>query len=265
MNWSFTPNYIRQTEAQVALDTVTAERWNELWNLNITQGDHSETTLNTLINTSLPAFEAELKAYIDTCCKTTDATVADANALVKTVSFDAATGTFVFTHQSGSTTVIDTNFTRSADLSTLKYIRLGTGDVIEVSADGTNWTTIAAAGGHIVCASDGSEAAQRNKLKFVNLTVSDDGTYTEITAQAPNAATTGTLTVAGWASNSQTISVAGVTANNCVIVSPAPTSRAAYNDANVACTAQGDGTLTFGCEDVPIADITVNVLILAVA
>ena len=65
MNWSFTPNYIRQTEAQVALGTVTAERWNELWNLNITQGDHSEIALNTLINTSLPAFEAELKAYAD--------------------------------------------------------------------------------------------------------------------------------------------------------------------------------------------------------
>ena len=161
MNWSFTPNYIRQTEAQVALGTVTAARWNELWNLNITQGDHSEITLNALINTSLPAFEAELKAYtdtlegelattagaskiginaitgvmgttvqavaaglkslIDTCYKTTDATaalalkesVADANALVKTVSFDAATGTFVFTHQSGSTTVIDTNFEKA--------------------------------------------------------------------------------------------------------------------------------------------------------
>ena len=161
MNWSFTPNYIRQTEAQVALGTVTAARWNELWNLNITQGDHSEIALNALINTSLPAFEAELKAYtdtlegelattagaskiginaitgvmgttvqavaaglkslIDTCYKTTDATaalalkesVADANALVKTVSFDAATGTFVFTHQSGSTTVIDTNFEKA--------------------------------------------------------------------------------------------------------------------------------------------------------
>ena len=161
MNWSFTPNYIRQTEAQVALGTVTAARWNELWNLNITQGDHSEIALNALINTSLPAFEAELKAYtdtlegklattagaskigisaitgvtgttvqavaaglkslIDTCYKTTDATaalalkesIADANALVKTVSFDAATGTFVFTHQSGSTTVIDTNFEKA--------------------------------------------------------------------------------------------------------------------------------------------------------
>ena len=161
MNWSFTPNYIRQTEAQVALGTVTAARWNELWNLNITQGDHSEIALNALINTSLPAFEAELKAYtdtlegklattagaskigvnaitgvtgttvqavaaglkslIDTCYKTTDATaalalkesVADANALVKTVSFDSATGTFVFTHQSGSTTVIDTNFEKA--------------------------------------------------------------------------------------------------------------------------------------------------------
>ena len=157
MNWSFTPNYIRQTEAQVALGTVTAARWNELWNLNITQGDHSEIALNALINTSLPAFEAELKAYtdtlegelattagaskiginaitgvmgttvqavaaglkslIDTCYKTTDAntalnlkeTIADANALVKTISFDAATGKFTFTHQGGTTTVIDTN------------------------------------------------------------------------------------------------------------------------------------------------------------
>ena len=70
-----------------------------------------------------------------------------------------------------------------------------------------------------------------------------------------------TLTSAWWSSNSQTVSATGVTATNDVIVSPAPTDIADYADCGVYCSAQGSGTLTFGCDSTPSGDIVVNVLI----
>lgn len=71
-----------------------------------------------------------------------------------------------------------------------------------------------------------------------------------------------TLTVGGWSSNSQTVSVAGMTASVNIIVTAAPDSYIAYAEAGVHCTAQGAGTLTFTCEDTPTEALTVNVLIL---
>lgn len=73
--------------------------------------------------------------------------------------------------------------------------------------------------------------------------------------------TTATLTVAGWSNNSQTVSVAGVTASNTVLVTYAPASKAAYTAADIYCTAQGAGTLTFACTTTPTSAITVNVMI----
>lgn len=75
--------------------------------------------------------------------------------------------------------------------------------------------------------------------------------------------TTCTLTSAGWSSNSQTVSVTGVTASNTVIVSPSPDDIADYADCGVYCSAQGSGTLTFGCDTAPSGDIVVNVLIMS--
>lgn len=72
-----------------------------------------------------------------------------------------------------------------------------------------------------------------------------------------------TLTSAGWSSNSQTVSATGVTASNTVIVSPAPSDIADYADCGVYCSAQGSGTLTFGCDTAPDGDIVVNVLIMS--
>lgn len=71
-----------------------------------------------------------------------------------------------------------------------------------------------------------------------------------------------TLTVANWSGNAQTVSVAGVTEYNTVLVTAAPDSYVAYNDAMVYCSAQGDGILTFACSAVPSSDLNVNVLIL---
>lgn len=91
-----------------------------------------------------------------------------------------------------------------------------------------------------------------------------DGSVTQVklASGATHKTATATLSASGWSSNAQTVNVAGVTADNTVIVAPAPTSVTAYGEAAVYCSAQGAGTLTFSCEDVPTADLTVNVVIL---
>lgn len=71
-----------------------------------------------------------------------------------------------------------------------------------------------------------------------------------------------TLTTGGWSNLTQTVSVEGVTADNNVIVAAAPASREAWNDAEVYCSAQAAGTLTFKCSSVPASAVTVNVVIL---
>lgn len=81
-------------------------------------------------------------------------------------------------------------------------------------------------------------------------------------AQAAVVKKTGSLTVAGWSSKTQTLSVTGVTSSSCVIVAPAPDSLEAYAAAGVRCTAQASGQLTFTCQSVPTAALTVNVAIL---
>lgn len=82
----------------------------------------------------------------------------------------------------------------------------------------------------------------------------------EDTTSAP--ATTPTLAVADWSSNTQTINVTGVTATNTVIVSPTPVSAEDYATAGVLCTNQGAGTLTFTCQSTPANDLTVNIVII---
>ena len=71
-----------------------------------------------------------------------------------------------------------------------------------------------------------------------------------------------TLTSAGWSSSTQTVTATGVTASNTVIVSPAPANIQDYANAWIYASAQGSGTLTFTCEEVPTSAITVNVLIM---
>ena len=71
-----------------------------------------------------------------------------------------------------------------------------------------------------------------------------------------------TLSASAWSGKSQTVSVPGVTADNTVLVTPAPNSYVAYGEAVVYCTGQGTGTLTFSCEEVPGADLTANILIM---
>ena len=80
--------------------------------------------------------------------------------------------------------------------------------------------------------------------------------------QLPIKTATVTLSTSGWSANAQTASVADVAADSIVVVAPAPASRKAYIEADVYCSAQGNGTLTFRCEDVPSAALAVNVQII---
>ena len=90
--------------------------------------------------------------------------------------------------------------------------------------------------------------------------LSSDGTIP--TARLTKVNTTITLTAAGWSSNTQTVSVTGMTADGVVMVSPAPADQSAYTSAGILCTAQAAGSLTFTCDTVPSGDLSVNVVCL---
>lgn len=71
-----------------------------------------------------------------------------------------------------------------------------------------------------------------------------------------------TLSAASWTGKEQTVPVPGVTADNTVLVTPAPSSHMAYNEAMVYCCAQEIGSLRFACDEVPALDLAVNILIM---
>ena len=65
-----------------------------------------------------------------------------------------------------------------------------------------------------------------------------------------------------WVEKSQTLEVAGVTETNTVIICPITSDQDVYTNYGVSCVAQGDGTLTFECDELPEVDIRINVVIL---
>lgn len=73
---------------------------------------------------------------------------------------------------------------------------------------------------------------------------------------------TATLAVNDWSSNTQTVSVQGVSSSNTILVAPAPSSNADYVSAGILCTTQSTNSLTFTCQTVPSSAITVNIAIL---
>lgn len=69
------------------------------------------------------------------------------------------------------------------------------------------------------------------------------------------------LPVANWSNNSQTVSISSITSSSIIFTSPAPASYDEYVINHVRCTGQGDGTLTFSCDFIPDAAITINMMI----
>ena len=80
--------------------------------------------------------------------------------------------------------------------------------------------------------------------------------------QSPVKSATVTLSANAWSGNSQTINVSNVTDRSLVVIAPAPAYRKTYQEADVYCSAQGAGTLTFVCEDTPSVDLEVNIQVI---
>lgn len=102
------------------------------------------------------------------------------------------------------------------------------------------------------------------KNKAVATNKIDDAavTYAKLAADAKSKGVAVTLPASSWADGAQTVAVEGVTADNNVLVAAAPASREAWSDAEIYCSAQNNGTLTFVCGSVPAEDVTANVVIL---
>ena len=75
-------------------------------------------------------------------------------------------------------------------------------------------------------------------------------------------AKTGALAVASWSSNSQSLTIEGITASNNIIVSPTTASETNWNLFGVSCSAQATNSLTFICKTVPTSAIDVQIIIL---
>ena len=73
-----------------------------------------------------------------------------------------------------------------------------------------------------------------------------------------------TLPASGWSSNTQTVTVSGVLADESAqLIQPMPAvaSQAAYYAAGILCTNQAANSLTFTCQEAPSSDLTVYVVI----
>lgn len=84
-----------------------------------------------------------------------------------------------------------------------------------------------------------------------------------INSGASISTTTVTIAVGDWSNNTCTKNVTGVTTSNSAIVTYAPSSRDGYLSADIYCSAQGSGTLSFNCATTPETSITVNVMIIS--
>lgn len=99
-------------------------------------------------------------------------------------------------------------------------------------------------------------------------TVATTGLYSDLsgTPTIPDLADAITSTqvviqTSDWSGTTASVTVLGVTATSDVFVAPAPTlsNIQAYTAANVFCSAVSADTVTFTCENVPTANLTVNI------
>lgn len=81
-------------------------------------------------------------------------------------------------------------------------------------------------------------------------------------AHARGHAFTITLAAADWSGTTITVDVPGMTPDINLQVAYAPASRQAWLDADIWCSAQGAGTLTFTASSAPAVDVVANVILL---
>lgn len=201
---------------------------------------------------------------------TTDGTGAAYTATVDGITALTAGATFVMIPHTVSTAVLPTLNVNSLGAKAIRR-RVSNSTVTTVAASSENWL---AANKPIRVTFDGTYwIADMNRPNandiYGTVGIANGGTGAStaegaratLGAQAQHTAVPVTLSASGWANNQQTVTVAGVTADNTVIPGPAPASHAAYAESGVYCSAQAANALTFTCDSVPSADITVNVAV----
>lgn len=109
-----------------------------------------------------------------------------------------------------------------------------------------------------------------SSIDATNITVSNVGSgdtavpnKAYVDSKAPTSVTV-TLTTSGWSSNTQTVTVSGVSASETAqLITPTPAiaSQSAYYEAGIMCTGQAANSLTFTCQTVPTSNLTVYVVI----
>lgn len=153
---------------------------------------------------------------------------------ISVASAEEGTATMTITLSDGTTTT-NTFATTGTPDGSITLAKLASGFTLPVVNGGTGATTAAAA-------------------------------RTNLVAQKLHTAVQATVTAAAWSgTKTQVVSVNGVTASNTVVVSAAPASLETWQKCNIRCTIQATNKLTFECDAVPTADVTVNVLIMEVS
>lgn len=89
----------------------------------------------------------------------------------------------------------------------------------------------------------------------ISLTAADVGATSFQTA-------TISIATSAWSSKSATVNCSIATASNTLIIAPAPSSHSAWGTGKVRATAQAAGKITFACDTVPTAAVSVNVVAL---
>lgn len=68
------------------------------------------------------------------------------------------------------------------------------------------------------------------------------------------------LPVASWSSDTQTVTVSGVTSTSILVVTASPTSFEQYADFGVYASAQSTNSVTFSCVTTPTVALTANIM-----
>lgn len=102
------------------------------------------------------------------------------NSLVDALNALAAASNMGAADIKGNASTVQAELTKRIITGNVKYIRLNSDKVLETSNDGVTWEATGSSG-HIIIKPDGTVAPQRSRMKFVNGTVTDDGTQTIIT------------------------------------------------------------------------------------
>ena len=102
------------------------------------------------------------------------------NSLVDALNALAAASNMGAADIKGNASTVQAELTKRIITGNVKYIRLNSDKVLETSNDGETWEATGSSG-HIIIKPDGTVAPQRSRMKFVNGTVTDDGTQTIIT------------------------------------------------------------------------------------